>query len=350
MLDKISTLEGNLPIALSPYVNIFGGDWVTKSSASHSAFWKELLETAHFRDGDILVPQDSVGAGGMDLEHLAEWSQAYRDAVDNCGKDIKFWSNCEIFVQPKEPEKLWPSDGVDYWASAPTNRMVKQFEIVSEYVDRIITFAAPHYLSPYNAVPGYYNSYKNYLETGEIETTKPTPPDKFRTLKTTVEGKEVLTIYWSGMYDNVGVHRVNIYKDGELLTYRVAGRQEKKLINYYPNNFYDETFDLENDSATYEFEVIDCSGNVSERSSFTVEKGSVPNNVKLDKAYTGPVTVKEESNVSDTVSEEVSNASDEVSEDPVNLRLIAALTASVLAVAAVVVVICKRFGKNKKGN
>ena len=59
MLDKISTLEGNLPIALSPYVNIFGGDWVTKSSANHSAFWKELLETAHFRDGDILVPQRS---------------------------------------------------------------------------------------------------------------------------------------------------------------------------------------------------------------------------------------------------------------------------------------------------
>lgn len=315
MFDKISSLDGDLPLALSPYVNIFGGGWVTKNPESHSAFWKELLATAHFRDGDILVPQDSVGAGGMDLENLAVWTKAYKDAVDGCGKDVKLWSNCEIFVQPKETENLWPTDGVNYWSSAPIDRMVKQFEIVADYVDRIVTFAEPHYLSPYNAVPGYYNTYMDYLKTGELEKNPPTPPDKFKTIVSTVEGKQVLSVYWSGMYDDYGIHRVNIYKNGELFTYRVSNRVESGQSNLYPGNFYDDEFDLENDTATYEFEVIDCAGNISEKSSFTVEKGSVPNNVKLDRPYNGPVE-KEESATSE-VSYDL-NTSDNVSNEPSN--------------------------------
>ena len=102
VLDKINSLNPDLPFIFSPYVNIFGGGWVTKNPDSIEAFWKELLATAHFRDGDILCPQDSVGAGGMDIANLDTWTHAYKNAVDGCGKEVKLWSNCEIFVQPPD--------------------------------------------------------------------------------------------------------------------------------------------------------------------------------------------------------------------------------------------------------
>ncbi|HPE96015.1 MAG TPA: hypothetical protein PLT66_08130, partial [Bacillota bacterium] len=170
-------------------------------------------------------------------------------------------------------------------------RMVTQFETVGKYAEKIVTFAFPHYQSPYNNVSGYYDTYINYLETGKLESEAPTGPTKFKTLKQTLtingESKTVLRIYWSGMYDNFGIWKVNIYKNGKLLTYRYTTRSENGMA-LYPNSFYDTDYDFENDTVTYEFEVIDCAGNTSDRVSFTVEANSVPNNVKLDKAYTGP--------------------------------------------------------------
>jgi hypothetical protein len=101
------------------------------------------------------------------------------------------------------------------------------------------------------------------------------------------EQREVLTVYWSGMYDDFGIWKVNIYKNGELLTYRYPTRRENGMA-MYPNSFYDADYDFENETATYTIEVFDCAGNVSERVDFTVTPGSVPNNVTLDKTYTGP--------------------------------------------------------------
>ncbi|HBL84083.1 MAG: hypothetical protein A2Y17_12525 [Clostridiales bacterium GWF2_38_85] len=307
VLDKINSLNPDLPFIFSPYVNIFGGSWVTKDPNSIEAFWKELFATAHFRDGDVFCPQDSVGAGGMGLANLDAWTHAYKNAVESCGKSVKLWSNCEIFEQPKD--KYYESyDGYNYWCSADVGRMSQQLEIVSKYVERIFVFAFPHYLSPYTVAPGYYNSYLDYLENGVLESIAPTPMDKFRTLKTVVNGKEGLSIYWSGMYDNFGIHRVNIYKNGEFLTYRNAAISESTSKTApYPNNFTDYEFDFDAESTIYEFEVIDCAGNISEKVSFTVEKGSVPNNVKLDSVYKGPVEEsEEESEVSNNESTEVS--------------------------------------------
>ncbi len=290
IFDKLTSLNPDLPFIFSPYVNMFGGSWVSKNPEKIGLFWKELLETAGFRDGDILCPQDSVGAGGNDLNLLEDVTKAYRYAVDNCGLDIKLWSNCEIFVQPTD--KFYDNyDGVGYWSACTTSRMVSQFEIVSKYVDRIFCFAVPHYLSPYNNVHGYYDSYMYYLKNGKLEDEAPIPPDTFRTTFESVNGKKVLTVYWSGMYDNIGVHRVNIYKDGELYTYRISTRNEgHDGTESYPNKFWDLDFTEDTKNAvTYEFEVIDCAGNVSERSTFTVEPGSVPNKVKLTETYTGPI-------------------------------------------------------------
>lgn len=290
VLDKINSLNPALPFIFSPYVNLFGGSWVSKNYDNISAFWREFLSTAHFRDGDILCPQDSVGAGGADLTVLDSITKAYYNAIKNCGKNIVFYSNCEIFVQPTGD--FFGESHFTTWGSASIDRVVEQFKTVSKYVDRIFTFAYSHYLSEINNVSGYYNSYMYYLEHGELEKEAPTAPDKFRTNYITIDGTRCLTVYWSGMYDNFGIHKVNIYKNGEFLTYRLCSRMDGSANRKpaYPNNFYDLDFTEDtSEAAVYEFEVIDCSGNVSSRASFTVEPGSIPNNVRLDKAYTGPI-------------------------------------------------------------
>lgn len=292
IFDKLNSLNPSLPFIFSPYVNMFGGSWVSKTPENIGYFWKELLATAGFRDGDILCPQDSVGAGGADLTNLEDVTKAYKYAVDNCGVDMKLWSNCEIFVQPKD--KFYDNyDGYgSYWSSCSVDRMVEQFKIVSKYVERIFCFAVPHYLSPYNTVDGYYDSYKYYLEHGELEKEPPVAPKVFKTVKQYTNGKSILAVYWSGMYDNFGVHRVNIYKDGKLYTYRVATRNEGASSGeVYPNGFVDIDYSFDTKiNVTYEFEVIDCSGNVSERTKLVITPGSVPNNVKLGYIYDGPFT------------------------------------------------------------
>ena len=365
IFEKLNSLNPSLPFIFSPYVNMFGGSWVSKSPENIGYFWKELLENAGFRDGDIICPQDSVGAGGNNLEHLGEVTAAYRYAVDNCGRDVQLWSNCEIFIQPPTGKFYDQYDGYNYWSSCSVDRMVSQMQIVSEYVDRIFLFAVPHYLSPYNAVKGYYDAYKFYLENGEMESVPPTPPTKFRTTYSTVKGVKSLTVTWSGMYDNVGIHRVNIYKNGEFFTYRNATRNEGSGIAAYPNSFVDMDYDPEV-SVTYEFEVIDCSGNVSARSSFTVEPGSVPNNVRLDRAYNGPVAESSEEENSSAesseettidVSEQISDTSSESkSQDEINKEkslpgwvvpaAIGALAVAALAVFAII----KRRSRGKSSN
>ena len=294
IFDRIHAIS-DLPFIFSPYVNMFGGGWVSKNTENIGAFWQEFLERADFRDGDILCPQDSVGAGGNDLNGLEAVTKAYRDAVDGCGKKIVLWTNAEVFIQPTG--KYFDNfDGYGgYWSSCTVDRMIEQFRIASKYVDRIFTFAFPHYLSPYNTTDGYLKTYRAYLETGELDAVPPVPPDTFRTMKLRDGGKDVLQIAWSGMYDNMGVHRVNIYKNGEFCNYRNCTRNEGTGKQAeYPYVFNDTEFAFDSDEpVVYSFEVIDCAGNVSPRVEFTVTASSVPNKVKLGTLYQGSDAVTE---------------------------------------------------------
>ena len=295
VFDRIHSIS-DLPFIFSPYVNMFGGGWVSKNTDNIALFWEEFLRRADFRDNDILCPQDSVGAGGNDLAGLAAVTEAYRKAVDGCGKKILLWSNAELFIQPTG--KYFDNfDGYGgYWSTCTVDRMVEQFRIASLYVDRIVTFAFPHYLSPYNTTDGYLNAYRDYLRTGRVETEKPTPPDTFRTLKVKQGERYVLQIAWSGMYDNFGIHRVNIYRNGEFCNYRNSTRNEgsSSVKAEYPFVFVDTEFSFDEERETvYSFEAVDCAGNVSERVDLAVSASSVPNRVTLGPAYQGSDAVTE---------------------------------------------------------
>lgn len=295
VFDKLNHLNKELPFIFSPYLNIFGGSWVSKNSENIGKFWTDFLREADFRDGDILCPQDSCGAGGMDIDNLKEYTQMYKKATIDCGKKIKFWSNCETFIQPND-DFISRNEGVNYWGSATVKRIINQFEITGEYAEKVITFAFPHYQSPYNNVSGFYETYLNYLQTGKLETNKPTPPDKIRTVATesaTSNGNKSLTVYFSGFYDDFGISKINIYKDGEFFTFRLPTRIDGGSTQpYYVNNFFDDDFDLESGCATYEFEIIDCAGNISEKSSFTIKAEEIPNKIRLDKIYSCPTDEK----------------------------------------------------------
>lgn len=294
VFDRIHAIS-NLPFIFSPYVNMFGGGWVSKDTGNIGAFWREFLERADFRDGDILCPQDSVGAGGNDLDGLEAVTKAYRDAVDGCGKNIVLWTNAEVFIQPTG--KYFDNfDGYGgYWSTCTVERMIRQFQIESKYADRIFTFAFPHYLSPYNTTDGYLKTYRAYLETGELDPVPPVPPDTFRTMKIRDGGNDILQIAWSGMYDNMGIHRVNIYKNGEFCNYRNCTRNEGSGKQAeYPYVFNDTEFRFDSDEAVvYSFEAVDCAGNVSPRVDFTVSPSSVPNRVQLGTVYKGSDAVTE---------------------------------------------------------
>ncbi len=352
LLDKITEINPSIPFFMSPYVNLFGGNWVSKDYDNLATFWSEFFASGSFRDGDVLIPQDSCGAGGCDSAHLEDMTRAYRRGVDNCGKDIKLWSNCEIFIQPKDLEET----GFTTWSSMPVGDMIEHFYIVSKYVDRIFTFAYPHYIGTVTTVDGYYDTYINYLETGELDSEPPKAPDTFRTLFNNVSGVKCLNVYWSGMYDNYGIHRINIYKNGEFFTFRVPERKGSTGRKSYPNTFYDLTYTEDTaEAVTYEFEAIDCAGNVSERVKLLVEPGSVPNGVKLGSPYKGPIDVSDDASKAESSEVSVASVAESTAaaESTASIGeaadntgwIIAACGAAAAIIAAVAIVIGRRKKK-----
>ena len=119
-LDHYTKATPGVPMLLSPFVN------TTLTGASPAILkdqWAILLDTARFRDGDILCPQDSVGAGGMPFDdgwdRLKTWTAAYKEAVDECSKKLRFWTNNENFTKD--------------FKTAPVSRFIKQMEITGPF-------------------------------------------------------------------------------------------------------------------------------------------------------------------------------------------------------------------------
>lgn len=156
LIDYLDENEMRLPIMFSPFMNHRLG------TPEHSRdMWTNVFAQTNFAPGDIFSPQDSVGAGGLNLEVLESYFAALREAVDT-KPGLLFWSNAESFWQPD-------------WSSALLDRFVKQMELVAPYVDNIVTFAYSHYYSPNNVIPGYHEAYGYYVENGVLPDENPQP-------------------------------------------------------------------------------------------------------------------------------------------------------------------------------
>ncbi len=286
VIDHCNTLNPDMPLLFSPYVNIFGYGFASINVDRFTEFWTQALTKIPFRDGDVLCPQDSCGGGGNDVEHLERWMAAYRNAVDRAnaarGTKLLLGTNAEMFVSP-DAYRMTSPHGVSYVGTKTVDDFAKRLEIARPYVDTLFCFAYSHHYSPYNVPEGFHSAFVKYLETGEIETNPPVPPNLVKTEVVTAEDAPHLRISFSGMTDDTEVGQINIYKDAFLYDYLVPGTNNGKTgLNHAQNVWIDYEFDVNADSAVYQFEVVDVCGNISEKSTYSVTPKNVNNGVTLD--------------------------------------------------------------------
>ena len=268
-INEINKMDPDMPLMLSPYVNIKKeATWCTHSSAVNGLFWEDVMRKTDFRMGDILAPQDSVGATGMTLENLAEWTKAYRIAVDNASKGMKLWSNAESFrFYIDLPERKW----AELTQSSFVSTLIQQLELAEPYVDNFTSCSLSTYYNSVSVGKGFLDSYIHYINYGVPDMTPPEIPDTFDVSTINLSGlsSPVMKLSFTGASDNFGIARAEIYKNGKFFTYRVATRWQTWENNVNtgisePNLFFDSDFDIFNDSQVYEIVLYDCTGNASE--------------------------------------------------------------------------------------
>ncbi|MFH0963897.1 MAG: DUF4434 domain-containing protein [Planctomycetota bacterium] len=98
------------------------------------------IDAAAFMDGHVAFGE------------LADYAAAMKEALDEAG--TSFWSNLETFDRDM-PIKYPPID----W-----NKMRMKLEAVQGLVEKIITFEAPHFLSPHSTWESAGTLYARYLE------------------------------------------------------------------------------------------------------------------------------------------------------------------------------------------
>ncbi len=104
----------------------------------------ELIDEAAFMDGHV------------DFRELPEYLEA--TAKLSAEYDIAFWSNLETF----DRDMPWRFPPLEW------QKMQFKLEAAQPWAEKIITFEAPHFLSPYSMFPsahGLYNRYLNYLNS-----------------------------------------------------------------------------------------------------------------------------------------------------------------------------------------
>mgnify|MGYP005962184277 FL=1 len=150
----------------------------------------------------------------MDVAHLAEWTKAYRNAVDrsnkNRGTTLLLGTNAEMFVQP-DAERMTAPHGVSYSGIKNVRDFTTRLETAKPFVDALFCFAYPHHYSPYNTDPQFHECLKTYLKTGEIESEPPTPPTNIEVQLIESDGKQLPRFTFTGMKDNTSVVHTNIY-------------------------------------------------------------------------------------------------------------------------------------------
>ncbi len=241
----IDAVPEDIPIMLSPYFT----NYLSLSSVlTAEASWTKFINRVHFRDGDILAPQDAVGAQWIKEKDLKKVWKMYSVAVEKADVNLRLWANCENFT-------LARADGLGSGLITPPatlnessvpctiDRFTRQMEIASHYAENIITFSYNHYHSPSYVNPAFEKAYLDYIENGfTVETEKPTAPSNLHNNNG--------TLTWEASQDNMGISHYLIYRNKKAVAF-IEGQNTLEYVIA--------------DNGTYSIEAIDVSGNVSER-------------------------------------------------------------------------------------
>lgn len=252
VIDKMNEVCPELPILLSP----FQTNYVTLGKGDLIALWSNILTYANFRDGDIIAPQDAVGANFSTVDDLETNWKILRELVDSADADIVLWANCESFTLARF-QNIFSGIGLppvtENTMSVPVcmDRFAYQLDIASRYCDKIITFSYNHYLSPNYVMPTFIDAYRYYVENDfTVEKNAPTDPSAF----TATAGENGVVLTWNESQDDIGIASYRITKNGEFLT-RIECMYEIPEM----------TFTDENGTASdvYVITACDTSGNFS---------------------------------------------------------------------------------------
>ncbi|MHA1368968.1 MAG: DUF4434 domain-containing protein [Promethearchaeota archaeon] len=139
----------NKTISIAPFVS------PVASIPDAIAFWDEFLSLASI---DILMIQDGIGVGRLDL--YSDIPVIYTIVGDCCEKHhVKFWTDLEIFKMTGEQDST-------SFRPAEFQTVQSQLKLESRYVEKIVVFDIPHYMSLQFSNPAsiLYRNYSNYLE------------------------------------------------------------------------------------------------------------------------------------------------------------------------------------------
>ncbi len=216
VLERATEVDPALPMMISPYTAHYLdlGDVATYSQ------WLTFFERASFRDGDIVAPQDALGADWIEEDDLVRIWKMYSSAAEKAEADIKLWANCENFDIATGPSILGgtilrPETENIESVTATLDRFVMQMDVASRYCENIITFSYSHYFSPNLVKDMYIETYRDYVANGYVlETEKPTAPANV----SVVSDENGVKVSWDASEDNFGIAYYRICKNGEFFT------------------------------------------------------------------------------------------------------------------------------------
>ena len=208
--------------------------------------WKYVLTNSGLKAGDVFSPQDCIGSQKLKMDNYTQWFAALRKAADSV-PGLRFWANTETF-------------DISDWTSAPIKRFIRQMNDVSPYVDDWVTFAYSHYYSPNVIMPGYHQTYMDYVKTGVLEEIPPTAP---ASLSVQVMSDGRIKLEWEPATDNVGVCGYYIFKNGHKVakTQALRAGSPRKVEGPATSIILEEIQFWETD--VFEVQTFDFAGNVS---------------------------------------------------------------------------------------
>ena len=250
VLSRATEVDPDLPMMISPYTAHYLdlGDVATYSQ------WLTFFENTAFRDGDIVAPQDALGADWIEEDDLVRVWEMYSAAAEKAEADIKLWGNCENFDIATGPSILGgtilrPETENIESVTAPLDRFVMQLDVASRYCENIITFSYSHYYSPNVVKDMYIETYRDYVENGYVlETECPTAPADLKA----VSDENGVTVSWEASTDNFGIAYYRVCKNGEFF---------KRIENYkwdYPLEITDSDA---RQGDVYTVVAVDAAGN-----------------------------------------------------------------------------------------
>lgn len=234
-LGHLSSVSPNMPLWLSPFMNEKAGGL---DADGYKKFWINIFAQTNFRKGDVFVPQDCVGAGGLELSSVPAWFSKLKQAVDT-KPGLKFWGNVETFISP-------------YGVSAPLSRVVEQLKAEKPYVEDFISFAYDHYNSPLIVHKDYNDSYIYFCNKGVLPLLPTPQPVKSVTVSKDGDGVKVSWV----ADDFVQAAGYNIYRDGMLIM------MLQQRGGYYPTEYVDKQSSA---AGNYEVSVYNAVGNESSK-------------------------------------------------------------------------------------